>query len=260
MAQRPWFEASTVKTTRELVRSARDYFNRDLHGDEYRRITWNEGHVHSLIDLLQPESHRAVLDLGTGAGAVAFEIGRRFPGCRVVGIDVAEAAIARNIEKRGTDGSSNVDFYSYSGTALPFEDASFDGVTCRYAFHHFPEPEVSVAEMSRVLRQDGRAIISDPVPFDKDAGGFIDDFQRLKPDGHVRFYRRTELEELFAGSGLHKAAEFRTQIAYPRAMDHRYEELLKRTPRVILEHYRVQMRDAQVFVTLDVGNTLFQKG
>ena len=43
-------------------------------------------------------------------------------------------------------------------------------------------------------------------------------------------------------------------------MDHRYEELLKRTPRVILEHYRVQVRDAQVFVTLDVGNTLFQKG
>jgi SAM-dependent methyltransferase len=176
-----------------------------------------------------------------------------------VGIDVAEVAIARNIEKRGTQGSSNVDFHSYSGTALPFEDASFDGMTSRYAFHHFPEPEVSVAEMSRVLRHDGRAIISDPVRFDEDTGGFIDDFQRLKPDGHVRFYRGTELEELFARFGLHKAAEFHTQIAYPRAMDRRYEELLKRTPRGILEHYQVQVRDAQVFVTLDVGNTLFQK-
>jgi SAM-dependent methyltransferase len=215
--------------------------------------------VHSLIDLLQPEAHQAILDLGTGSGAVAFEVGRRFPGCWVVGIDVAEVAIARNIEKRGTEGASNVEFRSYSGTALPFEDASFDGVTSRYAFHHLPEPEVSVAEMSRVLRRGGRAVISDPVPFDEDTGGFIDDFQRLKPDGHVRFHRRTDLAELFAGCGLHKAAEFHTQTAYPRPMDRRYEELLKRTPRAILERYRVQVRDAQVFVTLDVGNTLFQK-
>jgi SAM-dependent methyltransferase len=249
-----------LKTTRELVRSARDHFNRALHGDEYRRITWDERHVHHLIDLLQPGGHQAVLDLGTGSGAVAFEIGRRFPGCRVVGIDVAEVAIARNIEKAVTQGTSNVDFQSYSGTKLPFEDASFDGVTSRYAFHHLPEPELSVAEMSRVLRRVGRAVISDPVPFDEDTGGFIDDFQRLKPDGHVRFYRRTELEELFAGCGLHKAAEFHTQIAYPRPMDRRYEELLKRTPRVVLERYRVQVRDTEVFVKVDVGNTLFQKG
>ena len=76
----------------------------------------------------------------------------------------------------------------------------------------------------------------------------------------MRFYRRTELEDLFAGCGLHKAAAFRTQIAYPRAMDLRYEELLKRTPWAILERYGVQVRDAQVFVTLDVGNTLFRKG
>ncbi len=102
MAQRPWFEASTVKTTRELVRSARDYFNRDLHGDEYQRITWDEGHVRSLIDLLQPESQQAVLDLGTGAGAVAFEIGRRFPGCRACPAGQREPRSGSHLRSRRT--------------------------------------------------------------------------------------------------------------------------------------------------------------
>jgi SAM-dependent methyltransferase len=205
------------------------------------------------------EPRKAYLDLGTGAGYVAFEIGRLCPGCQVVGVDIADVAIATNLEKKRKAGISNLDFRAYPGTALPFDDASFDAVISRYAFHHFPEPAVSVAEVSRVLRRGGRAVISDPVPLDADTEGFIDEFQRLKPDGHVRFHRSAELDELFARHGLRRTGGFASRVCYPRPVDSRYQELLKRTPRTLLAQYRVRVSKAEISIAVDVANTVFQR-
>jgi SAM-dependent methyltransferase len=133
-------------------------------------------------------------------------------------------------------------------------------VISRYAFHHFPEPEVSVAEMSRVLRRNGRAVVSDPVPLDADTEDFINEFQRLQPDGHVRFHRSTELDGLFARNGLRRVGGFTSQISYPRPLDSRYQALLKRTSSTVLSQYRVRVENAQISVTVDVANSAFQKG
>ena len=249
-----------MRPSRELVRDARDRFNRELHTEEYARVHSDADQLRALIELLAVEDGETVLDLGTGAGYVAFEVGRLCPGCEVIGLDIADAAIATNLEKKRKANLSNLDFRVYSGTALPFDDASFDGVISRYAFHHFPEPEVSVAEMSRVLRRGGRAVISDPVPFDADTRGFIDEFQQLKPDGHVRFHCSAELDELFARHGLQKTGGFSSQVSYPRPIDSRYRELLARTPRRLLEQYRVRVVEEEIFIAVDVANTVFQKG
>jgi ubiquinone/menaquinone biosynthesis C-methylase UbiE len=248
-----------VRPSRELVRDARDRFNRELHTEEYDRIHSDESQLRTLIELLEVGPGKTVLDLGTGAGYVAFEIGRLCPGCEVVGIDIADVAIAANLEKKRKAGIANLDFRVYAGTALPFDDTSFDSVISRYAFHHFPDPRVSVAEISRVLRRGGLAVISDPVPLDGDTVGFIDEFQRLKPDGHVRFHRSAELDELFARHGLRRTGGFASQVCYPRPVDSRYQELLKRTPRTLLEQYRVQVAKAEISIAVDVANTVFRK-
>ncbi len=44
---------------------------------------------------------------------------------------------------------------------LPFPDASFSIVTCRYAFHHFEHPAAVLAEMKHVWLPDGRAVLAD---------------------------------------------------------------------------------------------------
>jgi ubiquinone/menaquinone biosynthesis C-methylase UbiE len=248
-----------VKKTEGLIRSARGQFNRELHTEEYRRIHSDDDQLRALIELLQVQSGDEYLDLGTGGGYVAFEIARQCPGCNVTGIDIADAAIAANLEQTEAAGVANLDFRTYSGTVLPFDDASFGGVISRYAFHHFPEPELSVSELHRVLRQDGRVIISDPVCLDADTEDFINAFQRLKPDGHVRFYRPAELSELFSRHGLQRLGRFTTRISYPREMDSRYEQLLERTPATILESYQVEVSGSQVFVSVDIANSLFQK-
>jgi SAM-dependent methyltransferase len=52
---------------------------------------------------------------------------------------------------------------------LPFEDASFDLVTCFEAFHYVEDPERGVAEIRRVLRPAGTALVSVPLVWEYDS-------------------------------------------------------------------------------------------
>jgi SAM-dependent methyltransferase len=51
---------------------------------------------------------------------------------------------------------------------LPFPDESFDLVTCIEAFHYVPDPGVGVAEIRRVLRPGGHALVAVPFVWEYD--------------------------------------------------------------------------------------------
>ena len=70
---------------------------------------------------------------------------------------------------------------------LPFDDASFDLVTCYEAFHYVEDPQHGVAEIGRVLRPGGTAIITVPLVWEYD--------RRILEHR----YTGPELEALFAG-------------------------------------------------------------
>jgi ubiquinone/menaquinone biosynthesis C-methylase UbiE len=50
--------------------------------------------------------------------------------------------------------------------ALPFEDGSLDIVTCRFAFHHFTDPQAALQEMVRVCRPGGMILVCHTVASD----------------------------------------------------------------------------------------------
>src|SRR5256714_5627443 len=75
------------------------------------------------LEQVEPPPRRA-LDLGTGTGAAALTVARRFPEAEVVGIDLAASMIAA--ARRKTD---HVRFEVADASALPFEDGAFDLVT-----------------------------------------------------------------------------------------------------------------------------------
>jgi SAM-dependent methyltransferase len=75
-----------------------------------------------------------------------------------------------------------------SDSFLPFPDASFDLVVCIQAFHYMPDPVHAVAELARVLRPGGTALVTLVFAFEYD--------RRLPFEGR---YTEQQLRELFSG-------------------------------------------------------------
>jgi len=87
--------------------------------------------------------------------------------------------------------------------ALPFEDASFDLVTCRVAPHHFPDCAQFVRESARVVRPGGIvAVIDNVVPDDPEAAKFINAFEKLRDPSHNWAYTEREWVAFFRDAGL----------------------------------------------------------
>ena len=87
-------------------------------------------------------------------------------------------------------------------------------VVTRYALHHFPDIDGSMWEISRVLKPGGRLFLSDPRPNDCDSTRFVDDYMRLKKDGHIKFYTKTEWIEICKLCSMELSKSFDSSIRF----------------------------------------------
>ncbi len=248
-----------MKNTEDLIHESKEKFESILHKPEYRVVHGDDSQLEKLILLLGSMEGKSFLDLGTGDGYVAFEIAKRCKSCHVTGVDIASAAIVKNNNEKIEYGLKNIEFMEYGGTKLPFDDNQFNGATCRYAFHHFPEPHTSVKELYRVLKPNGLFLISDPVPVKEDNIGFINKFQRLNPDGHIRYYPKHDLIALCEKEGFYHLKSFTSSITYSRPQDLRYNDLFSSTPQHLKNAYNIEVKENQVWITVQVSNSLFGK-
>jgi SAM-dependent methyltransferase len=136
-------------------------------------------------------SHWVVADLGCGSGAVTVQLAGVVR--QVIGVDASpemlKAARAR------TKGLANVELRRGDLGALPLEPDSCDAALSLLALTHVEEPARAVAELARILRPGGRAVIVDLLRHDRDA------FRRRM--GQLRSgFEPEELEELLTGAGL----------------------------------------------------------
>jgi SAM-dependent methyltransferase len=90
------------------------------------------------LDALR-EPPRRVLDLGTGTGAAALAIARRFPEAEILGVDLAEAMVAQARRKIPPELAGRVRFETADAAKLRFEDASFDLVALANMIPFFDE-------------------------------------------------------------------------------------------------------------------------
>jgi SAM-dependent methyltransferase len=107
----------------------------------------------------------SVLEIGCGPGHLAALLART-PGLRVTGIDLDPGMVARADAHANREVGADRHrprFLVADVAALPFPDASFDLVVSTFSMHHWADPTVGLAEIRRVLRPGGRALIWDPV-------------------------------------------------------------------------------------------------
>ena len=142
---------------------------------------------------------------------------------------------------------------------MDFPSQTFDGVICRYAFHHFPQPPIILRDIAKILKDGGRLVLSDAIRNDGDDEGFINRFQDLKQDGHVRMYKRDELVELMAESGFEYLQGHMTSLAFSRVLDSAYRTLLRTTSSAAQQGYGLTVKGDQAFLRLEILNAVFSK-
>lgn len=148
-------------------------------------------------DFVRPSGDERALDVGTGAGALAFALAPLVG--EVVGLDpvpeLLELARARALP--------NTEFVEGDGAELPFPDASFDLAGTHRTLHHVEHPERVVAELARVTRPGGHVLVVDQLaPGDPAAAAALHEFESVRDPSHTHLLGDFELQELFVQHGL----------------------------------------------------------
>jgi SAM-dependent methyltransferase len=106
---------------------------------------------------LEPRGRR-ILEVGCGRGGGAVTLMKWFRPASLHAIDLSEQAIALCRRLYSLPG---LVFETGSAEALPYPDASFDGVLNLESSHCYPDFDRFVAEVHRVLAPGGRFAIAD---------------------------------------------------------------------------------------------------
>jgi demethylmenaquinone methyltransferase / 2-methoxy-6-polyprenyl-1,4-benzoquinol methylase len=118
-----------------------------------------------LVSRLPVGPGHTVVDVACGTGSVALELVRQ-KGCAVVGVDQSPEMLA---EARAQVGE-RVRLVEAAAEELPFEEASFDGLTAAYLLRYLDDLPAGLRELARVLRPGATAALLDfgvppaPVP------------------------------------------------------------------------------------------------
>jgi ubiquinone/menaquinone biosynthesis C-methylase UbiE len=245
------------ETDRRIEEAARS-FDAELHTQAFAETHSDAAQLERLLSYLSLADGQVILDLGTGNGYVAMAVAGKFPGTRVIGVDVATQAIGRNRELAEAQGLSNVEFLVYDGVTLPFPDNHFDAGVSRYVFHHLPRPDTSLTELARTLRANGRLVLADAVRHEADEADFINRFQKLKRDGHIRMHRRADFIELVSRHGFHALESFDSSLSFTRERAPEYDALLAAVPETLLEAYSVAIADEEIALTFPILSAVFE--
>ncbi len=144
-----------------------------------------------------------LLDAGCGTGATLGLFNRDHPCKNYTGIDLSEKMIEA-AKRKHLDG---IRFVAGDCENLPFEDSSFDVVTCSMSFHHYPNPGKFFASLRRVLRSGGRLILRDMASGSKLLMWLMNRVEipllnRFMGKGDVHVYSRADIQCLCDASGL----------------------------------------------------------
>ena len=126
---------------------------------------------------------KLILDVGCGSGIVTRDIARLTKG-KVIGIDGSEDMV--EVAKCILKDFKNVELRVGNAEKLPFEDNTFNLVTCNLVLMWASSPQKVVNEMTRVVKPGGKVLAS------------------LEPDygGKLHWPENPKIDPVFAGKAI----------------------------------------------------------
>jgi ubiquinone/menaquinone biosynthesis C-methylase UbiE len=133
-----------------------------------------------------------VLDVATGTGRLPRALLRQppFQG-RVIGLDLSRGMLRQAVRRTGQF-ADRLTFIWQGASHLPFEDSTFDAVTCLEALEFMPDPQWALEELVRVLRPGGVLLVTNRIGADaKLLPG-----RAFSPDAFEEVLRKLPLEQI----------------------------------------------------------------
>ena len=101
----------------------------------------------------------SVLEIAPGPGYFCIELAK-LGNFQITGLDISKSFV-EIATKNAVEANVKVDFRQGNASDMPFADKTFDFTFCQAAFKNFSEPVKAIAEMYRVLKPKGVAVIVD---------------------------------------------------------------------------------------------------
>src|SRR5450432_2765943 len=158
-----------------------------------------------LVALTSPQKTWRALDIATGGGHVAYTFAPHVE--RVWATDITQEMLDMVKAEAAKRGMANVRTAYAKAEALPFEDASFDLVTCRIAPHHFDSIPAFLGEVHRVLKANGVIAVVDNVVPEGSVGDYVNAFERFRDPSHLRAWTMGEWRQELEKHGFRVAHE-----------------------------------------------------
>ena len=158
-----------------------DRLRSELYGDRFG--------VEALLSLLP--SDWVVADLGSGTGRLIADLAPHV--ARVLGVDNSLAML--EAARTQTAGLPNVELHRGELTQVPLGDESCDAAVCVLVLTYIDHPEQVLAEMRRLLRPGGKAVIVDLLRHDRE------EFRRSMGQRSMGF-QPEQMASLLAEAGL----------------------------------------------------------
>lgn len=146
-----------------------------------------------LLEFVDLPRQATVLDLGCGTGRLLNRLASQFPDLQGTGLDLSVEMLQRARQRNCH--RPRLVFVQGNAAALPFAEGQFDGVFSTFSFLHYPQPELVLREIGRVLGSQGQFYLVDFTP-----GSPFQEAAVLP--GAIRFYSSAFREKLGLEAGL----------------------------------------------------------
>ena len=107
---------------------------------------------------------KTVLDVGCGAGGNSTAYAE-FGAKHVYGIDIEPSYEEKSMAFAASKGVNNFTFRCCDAAETDFPDSFFDVIMLNNSMEHLPQPEKTLAELKRILKEDGLLYINFPPYF-----------------------------------------------------------------------------------------------
>lgn len=186
-----------LKTLEEIWKQVPpDYYQTGIKNNLFQWIwhTWKWNSMKRIFEWLNPKPLK-ILDIGCASGCLTSQIATFFSKADVFGVDSYKKAI-----EFGRKTYPNIKFKFADAHKLPFNNQSFDLITCIETLEHLEDPRGAIQEMYRCLKNNGTILIgqdTDNLFFKIIWVIWTRTRGKVWCNSHVHPYNPKELEELF---------------------------------------------------------------